>query len=489
MTKIHGLASQRPGNRNRARGGGMRVLAPAALLASLVAAPAMAADATLRTLALAAGYKAAFLCSGIFNAGQTEAQVTADDLNGIYKEYQPHIAALPATIDREARRVSVRFDAKLPPRIAVWRPLLGCAQLPIGGTDTSVIPRLTPDFKTPELADVDAANWPLGDARATARLPRRTATALDAVVAEAFNGQSFGNTGPSATTAVIILKDGKIVAERYRAGYDSHTPQRTWSVAKSLAATLVGRAAALGHIDIKAPAPIPEWQKPGDPRAAITTEQLIRLNSGLWTSGPGNRTDAVYLGGGSVAETAAAMPLEFAVGSHFNYANNDFMLAAHAVETALGDGALGFPFTQLLWPLGMTRTTPETDWRGHFVLSSQVWMTARDLARLALLYANDGVGPDGKRLLPAGWVAAATTPAGAQPPAAGKRGYGAGLWLYGPANGLPAGTYAMLGNRGQIAVIVPQRRIIVIRRGFDGTDGTIDPTAFTRAVLTALPAA
>lgn len=459
----------------------------AAVAGLLLAGPVLAADATPRTLALAAGYKAAFLCSGIFNAGQTEAQVAADDLQGIYREYQPHVAAMPATVDRAAHSVSVRFDANLPPRIAVWRPLLGCAQLPVGGSDTGVVPRLTPDFQRPDLVHVDAARWPLGDAAATARLPRRTAAALDAVVARAFAGADFGAPGPDATTAVIILKGGRIVAERYRSGFDRHTPQRTWSVAKSLAATLVGRAAQLGRIDITAPAPVPEWQAAGDPRAAITTEQLIRLTSGLWTNGPGNRTDAVYIGGSSVAETAAAMPLEAAPGSRFNYANNDFMLAAYAVQTALGDDALGFPFTQLLWPLGMTRTTPETDWRGTFVLSSQVWMTARDLARLALLYARDGVGPDGTRLLPAGWVTAATTPSGAQPPAAGKRGYGAGLWLFGAAAGLPEGSYAMLGNRGQIAVVVPARDIIVVRRGFDGPAGTLDPVAFTRAVLAAIP--
>jgi CubicO group peptidase (beta-lactamase class C family) len=461
--------------------------AVAAIALALLASPLVAAEPTPRTLALAAGYKAAFLCSGLFNAGQTEAQVTADDLNGIYRDYQPHIAALSAAIDRDKRQVSVAFDPRLPPRIAIWRPVLGCAQLPIGGTDASVVPRLAADFKTPDLAALDARPWPLGDANAAVRLPRRTATAIDAVVASAFDGKSFGTAETAATTAVIILKDGKIIAERYRAGYDSHTPQRTWSVAKSLTATLVGRAAALGMIDVKAPAPIPEWQAKGDPRAAITTEQLLRIESGLWSNGPGNRTDAVYLGGATVPETAAVMPLEVAPGSRFNYANNDFMLAAYGVETKLGKDALAFPFTQLLWPLGMTRTTPETDWRGHFVLSSQVWMTARDLARLALLYTRDGVGPDGKRLLPEGWVTFATTAAGAQPPADTDRGYGAGLWLFGPANGLPAGTYAMLGNRGQFAVIVPARNIIVVRRGFDSTAGSLDATAFTRAVLAAIP--
>jgi CubicO group peptidase (beta-lactamase class C family) len=455
------------------------MIARLALLA-LLAAPAFAADAPPHSRALAAGYKAAFLCSGIFNAGQTEAQVTADDLMGIYPEYQPLIAELPAVIDRENRSVSVRFDAILPPRIAIWRPLLGCAQLPVGGTDASVVPRLTPDFKTPDLARVDAARWPLGDAGATAKLPRRRAAALDAAVATAFDSQG-------STTAVVIVKDGRIVAERYRSGYDAHTPQRTWSVAKSLTASLVGRAALLGRIDVTAPAAIPEWRAPGDPRAAITTENLLRMNSGLSTNGPGNRTDEAYLGGATVPQTAAVMPLETAPGSHFNYANNDIMLAAYALETRLGKDALGFPFTQFLWPLGMTRTTPETDWRGHFILSSQVWMTARDLARLALLYANDGVAPNGERLLPAGWTRFVATPAGAQPPAAAGRDYGAGFWLFGAENGLPTGTYAMLGNRGQFAVIMPQRRIIVVRRGFDSEAGRVDPVVFTKAVLAALP--
>jgi CubicO group peptidase (beta-lactamase class C family) len=119
----------------------------------------------------------------------------------------------------------------------------------------------------------------------------------------------------------------------------------------------------------------------------------------------------------------------------------------------------------------MTRTTPETDWQGDFVLSSQVWMTARDLARLALLYQNGGkIG--GQQLLPTDWPAFVEAATMTQPQGR-PEGYGAGFWRWGglgahdavPA--LPAGTYAMNGNRGQYAVIVPGRNIIVIRRGFD----------------------
>ena len=445
---------------------------------ALLAAPAAAAESP-HQLALAAGYKAAFLCSGRWNAGQDEASITRDDLTGIYAEYQPLVQSLPAVIDEAKRTVSVKFSDSLPPRVAAWRPLLGCAQLPPGSGEAALgaLPRLVPGLEAPDLAATDARPWPLGDASAVQMVNKRKArAALDAVVATAFGP----GTGGDRTTAVIVLKDGKIIAERYRSGWTMHTPQRTWSVAKSLTSTLVGRAVQMGLLDVTKPASVPGWQTPGDPRAAITWSQLLRMNSGLWTAGPGNRTDEVYLGGATVAQTAATMPLEYAPGSHFNYSNNDIMLAAMALSRTVATeggrhGALAFPFTQLLWPLGMTRTTPETDWQGDFVLSSQVWMTARDLARLALLYQNGGkmgIGAGGQQLLPTDWPAFVEAPAMTQPQGR-PEGYGAGFWrwsglgAHADVPGLPAGTYAMNGNRGQYAVIVPGRNIIVIRRGFD----------------------
>src|SRR5580704_13589871 len=69
--------------------------------------------------ALAAGYKAAFICSGVFDAGLTPAQITADDLEGIYAQYQELVRSLPpAQIDRAKHLVSVSFDQSLPPRIS-----------------------------------------------------------------------------------------------------------------------------------------------------------------------------------------------------------------------------------------------------------------------------------------------------------------------------------------------------------------------------------
>ena len=434
------------------------------------------------TLALAAGYKAAFLCSGLYDAGEPQAEITADDLEGIYPQYQAAVRALPAKADPAAKTVSVAFDARLQPRIAAWRPGLGCAQLPIGaGPETiALLPRL--DAGPP--ADTDALPWPVGE-RGAAAPPGPRSVALAETVATAFDHATYG-VG-TETTGVIVVDGGRIVAERYRAGFDAHRPQRTWSVAKSLTATLIGRAVQRGLLRVDAPADIPEWRAPGDPRAAITLADLMHMASGLFTDGPGNRTDEVYLGGAAVTQTATAMPLEAAPGARFRYANNDALLAARALRATLGDGrrALAFPFTELLWRIGMTRTTPETDWRGNFVLSSQVWSTARDLVRLGLLYLNDGMW-NGERLLPAGWARFVATPAGPQPEGAagGGPGYGAFFWLCGPRQGLPAGTYAMEGNRGQYVFVVPAMGVVIVRRGFDAAGRPpFDAARFARDVL------
>ncbi len=131
----------------------------------------------------------------------------------------------------------------------------------------------------------------------------------------------------------------------------------------------------------------------------------------------------------------------------------------------------------------MTHTTPETDSAGNFILSSQVWTTARDLGRLGLLYLYDGVW-NGERLLPEGWSTFVATPAPAQPEQG--PGYGGFFWLYGPAQGLPAGTYGMNGNRGQYVFIVPSRKVVIVRRGFDSATARFDEQRFARDVLKAL---
>jgi CubicO group peptidase (beta-lactamase class C family) len=432
--------------------------------------------------AIAAGYKAAFTCSNWFNAGVSAERTAADDLRGTYGELNPLFASLPAEIDRAQYRVTVRYSDDMPPRVAAWRPYLGCTLLPIGARpdDAKLLPGLGQD--PPEFGALDTRDWPMGDRRAAAR-PKGDVRALDRALANAFDRRTYAQG--SETTAVIVVQDGRIVAERYRPDFDLHTSQRTWSVAKSMAGSVLGAAVQQGLIRTDQPAPVPEWQRPGDPRRAITFDHLMRMASGLHSDFPGNRTDDTYFGGVAVADQIAGWPLVAPPGTRFRYANNDTLAAVRALQHVLGDGQASrlFPFQALFWKIGMTRTVPETDWRGHFILSSQVWTTARDMARLGLLYQNDGMW-NGERILPADWHAYSGRLEPAQPPSGG--GYGGTWWTFPKGSGFPDDALVARGNRGQFLAVIPSRRLVIVRRGFDGTGMNFDFDAFARDVAAAL---
>lgn len=449
------------------------------LLAALALAMPAAAQQPPRELsphqrAIAAGYKALTLCEGQFGGGRTPEQIAALELTGIYPEYEALVAELPATSDRHDRSVIVPFAPDMPPRLAYWVQHIGCSLAPIGGK------RILPPLLHPNPAmpiPADPRPWPMGDAG----IAPKPSKALDAAVAAAFDPAA----SKGRTTGVVILRDGKIIAERYADGFGPLVPNRTWSVAKSIAGTLIGIAVADGKLDPTKPAPVSEWRGFGDPRAAITLDQLLRMASGLGSDTAGNRTDAIYFGGTSVTEQAVSWPLVAPPGGSFRYANNDTLLAVRALRSALGDenAYRQFPGDRLLRPLGMWHTTTGIDWQGNFVLSSQVWSTARDFARLGEFWRNDGVW-QGKRILPEGWVKYMTTPSGPQP--ATGPGYGATLWLFGPKQGLPEGSYAAQGNRGQSIFVIPSARLVVVRRGEDQAGNAFDAPRFVAEVLKAL---
>lgn len=430
-------------------------------------------EATLHDRAIAAGYKALMIC-GALNAAQvagstrTVASVEANELRGTYPDYDALLGTLKAQVSNAG--VAVAYDSAMPPRFARDAASQGCVLAPIG---TPAMPGGDVGVRTGPIRE---PAWPIGNGDRIASPSR----ALAPVTAAAFDG-SYGKG--SNTTAVLILDaKGAIAAERYADGFDPDTPNRTWSVAKSIAGTMIGAAVHKGLIDPQAPAPVPEWQTPGDPRAAITLDQLLRMASGLHSDTAGNRTDAIYFGGTAVTEEAVAWPLAVKPGGRFRYANNDTLLAIRALRAKMGKDH--FADELLFGPLRLRDTIAEQDWQGNYILSSQVWSTPRDFARLGLLWLNDGVW-QGKRLLPEGWMRYMTTPSGPQP--ASGAGYGATLWLFGPDQGLPAGSYAAQGNRGQYIMVIPSRRIVVVRRGEDPAGARFDIPKFAADVLKAIP--
>lgn len=452
-----------------------------AVLAAAISTPLFAQAITVAPSAyhraIAAGYKAAFLCGGVFLAGRNEAQIESLELTGVYPEYERIMPTLRGSVDRERGMVTVSFADNLPPRRAEYRKGRGCVLMPIGATPPAPnAPRELP----PPPPGRDMRAWPVGDTTGVIRMAGPVVTLLN----RSFDGESFGKG--TRTTAVVIVRDGRIVAERYAEGFGPYVSQRTWSVAKSMTGTLAGIVEGEGLIRVSQPARIPFWQyEPGyDPRRRITLDNLLRMASGLHTTGPGNRSDDVYFGGGTVDGEPSSELIEAPPGTRFNYANSDIMLAMLAIRTAIGEERYrDFPATALFARLNMRHSFAETDWRGNYVLSSQVWTTARDLARLGMFWLNDGVW-QGTPILPSHWMRYATSPSGPQPARGPK--YGATFWLLDGTAGLPPGSYAAIGNRGQYVIVIPSHRTVIVRRGEDPFTANFDGGRFAAEMLTAL---
>jgi CubicO group peptidase (beta-lactamase class C family) len=471
------MSSAGPGGiAQRKRSGRLSAIAPdllrvlgAALLAGAVPAAAQAPKPNAElNRAWAAGYRAAFVCSSLWNgAGKPVEAIERDELTGIYPEIEADVRALKADVDAGAKRVSVRYRDDMPPRIAEWSGREGCVTLPIGAQ-----PAATP--ATDRRADLDARPWPIGDKDARPPLPK----GVSRFEQTAMNIDGFGGR----TSSLLIVKNGRIAFEHYWGGHDIHTAQRTFSVAKSMAATLIGHAVQQGSIDVTKPAMIAEWQSPGDPRTAITTEQLMRMASGLTSDTAGNRSDAIYMGGASVRQWTTQWPLLNPPNTHYRYANNDTLLATLSLKAALQKAGTPFDPAAFFDRLGMTRTFVEHDKDGDYILSSQVWTTGRDLARLGLLYQNDGMW-QGERLLPADWRRFVTTPSGPQPD--GAFGYGAGFWLLGKSDGVPADAFGGFGNRGQYVIVIPSRELVIVRQGYDDDKTRLDIAKLVKAVVAA----
>jgi CubicO group peptidase (beta-lactamase class C family) len=448
-----------------------------AAIACSTAAHAQSAQEMLDTKydrALAAGYKAMMLCSAIGNAEKNGAKRTPEsvhewELTGIQAPLNDIVQGLEYEIVRrpsgQIAHVAVQWDETMPARVAVYFAESGCSALPIGTDENWGQPEQALPF------DKDPAVTP-------PRVP--TIAPHESVMKLAF-GSAFG--AGTRTTAVYVKHKGEFAGERYADGFSKATPQRTWSVAKSIAATLVGAAVHSGEFAVSDPINLNYWRSgaSAEPRNAITIDHALRMATGRYSDTPGNRTDPLYWGGSSVTDTALGWPLINKPGTVFRYSNNDTLLAIRAIDSWISY----YPASEFFEKMGMNHTVAETDIRGGYVLSSQVWSTASDLAKLGQLYLDDGIAPDGERVLPENWREYVSAASGPQPQGR-NYGYGAGFWLMNNSEGVPADTFAALGNRGQYVVIVPSRDVVIVRRGEDPVGSRFDIAAFTRDVLASL---
>ena len=272
------------------------------------------------------------------------------------------------------------------------------------------------------------------------------------------------------THALLVVHRGELVAERYDEAHDRESTLISWSMAKSILHALVGILVGQGRLDIHAPAPVPSWQDPADPRRAITIEHLLRMVDGLdfvedyVDSGVSNVIEMLFGSGkADVAGYAEALPLAWPPGTHWSYSSGTSNVVAGIVRRTVGGGGAGmeaFMRAELFDRIGMRSAAPRIDDAGTFVGSSFVFATARDFARFGLLYLRDGHW-EREVLLPAGWVDHARTATG---PSAGQ--YGAHFWL--ATNG--SGIFHCAGYQGQYVAIDPRRDLVLVRLGLSAPD-------------------
>ena len=390
-------------------------------------------------------------------------------------------------MDWEARRVTVEA-AGLPARSAGYHGDQGCVIEPRQGQATPdagprgglgfeprAIPSALPDPRTQE--------WPTGDVGAHGPLPSEAdPMALDSVLDWAI--------GPAAqnTRALVVVADGRIVAERYAEGFGPHTPQLSWSQGKSIAAALTGIMVEQGELEIDQPAPVDEWHaEAGDPRAEIRVSDLLRMSSGLDFLNLGlddprsytadNEHFRIYMDQvGDVCRHALEQPMDLPPDSAFRYRNSDPLALTCIVRRIVedrGEDWLSFTRRSLFDRIGIRDAVLETDLTGTPIITGYDYLSAYDWTRFGLLHLWDGVW-EGERILPEGWADFVSTPTASDP----NRDYGGLFWVNagGRFPDLPPDAYTAAGFMGQNTMIIPSLDMVVVRLGPSpgGSDGYLN---------------
>jgi CubicO group peptidase (beta-lactamase class C family) len=410
-----------------------------------------------RGLLIAAGTVAHDLCTQTFVSGLDPSSAFDESLAS-RPGLGPVARKASYDVDRARGTVSVRLAGRVEAR-AQYRAGAGCLLLHGDAPPGSPPPEplsseapLLPEIAGPGVVDPS-------DGRLTA--------ALEHAFAET-------EAPPTRRTkAIVVILNGRVVAEHYAPGYGVATPILGFSLAKSLVNALVGVLVRDHRLNLEGPAPVAAWQGAEDPRRAITVEHLLRMDSGLDLDedvpGPVNASDRMFYLERDMAAYAEAARLLAQPGTRWAYSSAGTHILARLVRDAAGGteaDVLRFARHELFGPLGMKSVVVETDATGTPIGAHYMLASARDWARFGMLYLDDGV-IGGRRILPEGWVAMSAR-------ATLDTDYGAGFWTNrsqaedarGRAEGgMPADSFFASGNLGQRIVVLPSQRVVVVRLG------------------------
>ena len=455
------------------------------LVAAVLVAGALAAGLRGYGIALVgSGYSAEILCGAVFISGREPGAAEAEDLSGPGLE---PLQFFRKRVERDRKRVTASYFG-LGAQTAVFRDGFGCTRI---DTDEAALPKL------PTLAPLPSPDpeqlWPEGE-----RVDLEADTdgidrpALDAAVAAAFTEPDPAH--PRNTRALVVVHRGRIVAERYAPGFDQTMPLIGWSMSKGALNALVGLRVKDGKLRLSDRALLPEWRQANDRRRDITLDDLLRMSSGLaFNEGYDDPLDDVVemlFVKGDMARFAASKPLLHPPGTYWDYSSGTSAIIARVLRDtfATEDDYLRYPRERLFGPLGMRSAVIGTDSAGTLTASSLLYASARDFARLGLLFLQDGIW-NGQQILPPDWVVYSRGPSRAL-----KDGsYGAHLWLRLPESAdlgvppMPEDAYYFLGYQEQIIAVVPSRDLVIVRLGLTQEGGDWDHARDLAPIVQAFP--
>jgi quinoprotein glucose dehydrogenase len=258
------------------------------------------------------------------------------------------------------------------------------------------------------------------------------------------------------TGAVLIIKNGYLVAERYSPTRNRNSLVTSWSVAKSITSALVGAAFDdnyLTSVDQSMAEFIPAWANTD--KASITIDHLLTVRTALRLIQDDNN-DGIpdgsdfYLGANQLALSIDRV-LDGTPGDQlYTYSNSDVMLAGEVVHVATQKQADEYLHERIGETIGFDGEW-WTDAADNVLTYCCLDATARDFARFGWLFASEG-NWNGQQLLSETWINQSTSPA-----LSGTYGYY--WWPFG------AGAYAALGVQGQMIVIYPELDLVILRFG------------------------
>jgi CubicO group peptidase (beta-lactamase class C family) len=398
-------------------------------------------------LRVGTAYAAKMVCSSTFIAGRDPAEVLAKDVQA-----PGHPMLKYVSFEKSEDAITTSLFGFLAEQTALYRPGLGCAAVPDGNLAEAKAVALDAVPK----AEKSELEWPLGD-----QVSRPMSEPVQRLLADP------ELAGPEMR-AIVVVKDGRIIGERYGEGFSDATPLMGWSMTKTVTAALVAARIAEGKLAYDQDRLFPDWT---DDRARIKISDLMSMQSGLdleETYGDVNDVTRMLFLEPDQARFVEAKPLEAQPGQKWEYTTGSAVLLTRLWMNTFADQkeALAYPRKALFGPIGMTSAVLEPDEAGTFSGGSLMYATARDWARFGLLLAASGVW-DGDQVLPSefmGRVSTATdlsdgvyTGGLAWKLASGER--------KGETFELPADTYWAVGHDGQSMAIVPSERLVVLRLG------------------------